>query len=147
MSTIVVSNVDLCTEAQRELFGAGRIELADALIAADCVDHGIEVGPGRDDAAIVPRGPEGIKAVVQWLRGSFPDLCYEIEDAFGAGDRVALRCIARGTHTAEFLGRAPTGRSFAVQQIHIFRVRDGKIAEHWACRDDAGMMHQLGFAG
>ncbi len=146
--TTATTNVDLCVRAQRELFGAGRLELADELIAPDCVDHGGESapgGPGREaDAA---RGPDAIKTVVRWLRGAFPDLTYEVEDAFGDGDRVALRCTVRGTHQGEFLGRPPTGRSFAVGQIHLFRVRDGQIAEHWACRDDVGMMRQLGLAG
>jgi len=145
--TTTTGNVDLCITVQRELFGAGRMELADELIGADCLDHGGEIGPrvaGRE--AGVARGPEGIKSVVGWLRSAFPDLAYEIEDAFGTGDRVAIRCMARGTHRGEFLGRPPTGRSFAVQQIYLFRVSDGQIVEHWAARDDVGMMHQLGLA-
>lgn len=148
MEITTTSNVDLCVKAQLELFGAGRLGLADELIDPQCIDHGAESGPrgdGRDPST--PRGPEGIKATVHWLRGAFPDLAYEIEDAFGDGDRVALRCVARGTHDGEFLGRPPTGRRFAAQQIHVFRVEDGRIAEHWACRDDVGMMRQLGLAG
>jgi len=137
-----MTNVDLCIRVQRELFGEGRLELADEAIAHDCVDHGGEIGPGGADGAA--RGPEGIKRVVGWLRSAFPDLKYEIEDAFGGGDRVALRCTVRGTHGGEFLGQRPTGRRFAVQQIHVFRVSDGQIAEHWAARDDVGMMRQLG---
>jgi predicted ester cyclase len=145
MSTATVTaNIDLCVQLQRELFGAGRLELADELVAADCVDHGGESGPGGVGAA---RGPEGIKGVARWLRGAFPDLAYDIEDAFGDGDRVAIRCIARGTLQGEFLGRQPTGQTFAVQQIHMFRISDGQIAEHWAARDDVGMMRQLGLAG
>jgi len=50
-----------------------------------------------------------------------------------------------GVHHGEFLGRPATGRRFSAGQIHLFRVADGKIAEHWAKRDDAGMMRQLGF--
>jgi predicted ester cyclase len=146
MSTTTTANVDLCVRAHIELFGAGRLELADELITPDCVDHGGDAGPpvhGRD-----PRtGPEAIKWVVRWLRGAFPDLAYDIDDAFGDGDRVAVRCTVRGTQTGEFLGRAPTGRSVCVQQIHIFRIEDGRIAEHWACRDDVGMLRQLGFTG
>ena len=150
MSTTITAtaNVDLCVRVQRELFGAGRLELAEELIAADCIDHGGENGPGgtgREAGASC--GPEGIRGVVRWLRSAFPDLAYEIEDAFGDGDRVAIRCIARGTHQGEFLGRHPTGRCFAVQQIHMFRVKEGQIAEHWAARDDVGMMRQLGLAG
>ena len=145
MST-TMANVDLCVRAQVELFGAGRLELADELIAPDCVDHGGEGGPPVD--GLDPgRGPEAVKWVVRWLRGAFPDLAYDIDDAFGHGDRVALRCTARGTQTGEFLGRAATGRSFSAQQIHIFRIEDGRVAEHWACRNDAGMMRQLGPTG
>ena len=38
----------------------------------------------------------------------------------------------------------PTGRTFEVQHNHMYRVLDGKIAEHFANRDDVGMMWQLG---
>jgi predicted ester cyclase len=67
-------------------------------------------------------------------------------------DRVALRCAAlrctvRGTHKRDFLGQTPTERRFEIQQIHIYRVQDGRIAEHWACRDDVAMFHQLGLTG
>jgi len=145
MDTAISPQVDLCITAQCELFGAGRLDLAEELIAPDCLDHGAEQGPrAQADAA---RGPEVIAGVVRWLRGAFPDLSYDIDDAFGDGDRVALRCTVRGTHEGEFLGRAPTGRRFAVQQIHLYRVSDGRIAEHWACRDDVGLMRQLGLLG
>ncbi|MGH2896146.1 MAG: ester cyclase [Solirubrobacteraceae bacterium] len=148
MITTETTNVDLCVRAQLELFGAGRLELAEELIAPGCVDHGAESGPPRDGGAVkAPTGPEAIKAVVHWLRTAFPDLAYEVQDAFGGGDRVALRCTMRGTHSGEFLGHAPTGRAFAVQQIHVYRLQDGRIVEHWACRDDVGMLRQLGVAG
>lgn len=146
MSTTTAANIGLCVRAQTELFGAGRLELADELIAPDCADHGAESGPpvdGRDPGT----GPEAVRWVVRWLRGAFSDLAYEIDDAFGQDDRVVLRCTVRGTQTGEFLGQPATGHSFSVQQIHIFRIEDGRIAEHWACRDDSGMMRQLGLAG
>ncbi|HNA99525.1 MAG TPA: ester cyclase [Marmoricola sp.] len=38
----------------------------------------------------------------------------------------------------------PTGRRFEAKQMHIIRVANGQIAEHWGVRDDAGMMRQLG---
>jgi predicted ester cyclase len=37
-----------------------------------------------------------------------------------------------------------TGREFSVEHTHIVRILDGKIVEHWANRDDADMMRQLG---
>ncbi len=39
----------------------------------------------------------------------------------------------------------PTGRPFAVTQTHWLRVRDGRVVEHWANRDDIGMALQLGW--
>jgi hypothetical protein len=42
------------------------------------------------------------------------------------------------------VGVNPTGRTFEVQHIHMYRVLDGKIAEHFATRDEVGMMRQLG---
>ena len=32
----------------------------------------------------------------------------------------------------------------SVRHVHLYRVADGKIAEHWAVRDDLGMLLQLG---
>jgi predicted ester cyclase len=39
---------------------------------------------------------------------------------------------------------APTGRRVDVASQHWYRVRDGKITEHWAVRDDLTMGRQLG---
>ena len=38
----------------------------------------------------------------------------------------------------------PEGKSFSVEHLHIYRVIDGRIAEHWVVRDDLGMMLQIG---
>jgi predicted ester cyclase len=42
------------------------------------------------------------------------------------------------------VGITPTGKKFAVQHIHSFKLTDGLIGEHCATRDDLGMMVQLG---
>ena len=42
------------------------------------------------------------------------------------------------------LVNAATGKRVAAQQSHWFRVVDGKLAEHWAVRDDLGVLRQLG---
>ncbi len=69
---------------------------------------------------------------------------YEPQDVFSAGNRVVVRSLMSGTHTGEFMGHPATGKRFTYQQIHIFRVNDGKVAEHWANRDDVGLFQQLG---
>jgi predicted ester cyclase len=131
-----VENSELCVRAQKEIFEAGNLDLADEIVAPDFVDH--EAPPGT------PRGPEAVKRVAAWLRSALGDLRYEVEDVFESGDRVAVRSTCHGVHVGELFGHAPTGRSFSSGQIHLFRVENGRIAEHWAKRDDVGMMRQLG---
>jgi predicted ester cyclase len=67
-----------------------------------------------------------------------------VEDVLADGDLVAYRATVTGTHRGELLGIPPTDRSFRVEHMHFLRLRDGKAAEHWACRDDLGMLTQLG---
>jgi lactoylglutathione lyase len=40
-------------------------------------------------------------------------------------------------------GEAATGRPAAWAFIHLWRVANGLIVEHWACRDDLGLLVQL----
>ena len=55
-----------------------------------------------------------------------------------------LRCTLTGTHEGPFMGIPPTGRKIEVNEIHIYRLKDGKAVEHRVGRDDLGAMRQLG---
>ncbi len=106
------------------------------LLTPDVVDHyGL---PG------LPPGREGWNMNRKILRSAFPDACWHEEDFFAEGDRVVGRYTLRGTHLGDFLGTPPTGNSIEVSNIHILRVVDGKVVEHWGHGDDMGMMRQLG---
>lgn len=71
------------------------------------------------------------------------------------GDLVAVHATMSGRQTGPFVAYGPDGtvtavfpplgRHFASTQTHWFRMRDGKVAEHWANRDDLGMGQQLGW--
>ena len=136
MSSTLTDNVDAVVSTQLEYYGAGRYDLAEQVVTDDYIDH--EAPPGT------PLGPEGANAVLRWLRSAFDDLTYEVKDAFGDGDRVAVRLITRGTHTGEFMGKPPTGRRFEIEAIHIYRLENGRVAEHWAKRDDVALAQQIG---
>lgn len=136
MSSTVASNLDVALRTQLEYYGQGRYDLAEEVVTADYIDH--EAPPGT------PAGPQGANAVLRWLRGAFNDLAYEVKDAFGDGDRVAIRLVTRGTHTGEFMGKPPTGRPFEMEAIHLYRIENGRVAEHWAKRDDVALAHQIG---
>ncbi len=122
-----------------ELLYRGDLDAADKLVHPDFVNH--EAPPGS------PQGPDGLKQTVAWLRGLWGDMRAEIEDLICAGDKVVARVTMHGRHVGEFLGRPPTGKEYAVQQVHIYRFQDGKLIEHWGCRDDLGQALQLGLIG
>ena len=87
---------------------------------------------------------DGYKKRVGYMIEAFPDLSIEVHDLFSDGDRVAVLLTASGTHSANFLGVAPTGERASWTAIAIYRVVDGRIVERWENRDDLGMMRQLG---
>ena len=61
------------------------------------------------------------------------------------GDVVAARVLTEGTNLGKLNGvMPPTGKRFSARQSHWFRVEEGKLAEHWATRDDLTVMLQLG---
>jgi predicted ester cyclase len=122
-----------------ELFERGNLGAADDVIHPEFVNH--EAPPGN------PQGPEGLKETVSWLRGLWGPMRAEIEDEIAAEDKVVARVIMHGRHLGEFLGRPPTGREFATKQIHIWRLEDAKVIEHWSVRDDLGQALQLGLIG
>ena len=83
------------------------------------------------------------------LRAGFPDFGFTVEDLFSAGDRVAARVTVRGTHDGDFMGRLAqaAGQQFAVASVGIFRIANGRIAEHWGVFDQLAMLGQLGAFG
>jgi predicted ester cyclase len=99
-------------------------------------------------------GREGMQKVFEALFSVFPDFTYRIDEATADGDRVVCKVWMTGTHRGKptfsevFSGMLtnvePTGKRVEVLHFHSFRVRDGKIAEHAAVRDDLGMLIQLG---
>ena len=93
-----------------------------------------------------------VKNIVRVWRTAFPDLRFIVDCMVAEGDLVMCETSFQGTHLGEFPlipplqgpTLAPNGKAFAVKHIHRFRLRDGKIIEHFAVRDDLGMFQQLG---
>ncbi|MGH3118151.1 MAG: ester cyclase [Gaiellales bacterium] len=47
------------------------------------------------------------------------------------GDPVAVRLTSHAMHSGEFMGMPASGKEYTASETHIFRIRDGKVAEHW----------------
>ena len=91
----------------------------------------------------------------RWLRSAFSELAWEIHHAIQEDDLVVVHATMSGQQTGPFVayGRdgevaavfPPWGHRFETTQSHWFRMREGKVAEHWANRDELGMGQQLGW--
>lgn len=87
---------------------------------------------------------EGYKQVGYAFLAGFPDINVTILDQFEEDGKVASRVRWTGTHTGEFNGIPPTGRTFHNEDITIDYVVNGQIKERWTIGDLMGMMQQLG---
>jgi predicted ester cyclase len=112
-------------------------------MADDYLEHAVapfgQAEPGR------VKGPAALRQTFEWLVAQFPDLQMTIEAMVAEGDTVVVRVLSEGTNLGPLNGVVPpTGKRFSARQSHWFRVEDGKLAEHWATREDLVAMLQLG---
>ena len=127
-----MSPEDLRIRARRlveEVLNQGDLAVADELMTPTCVHHvpGGELAPG-------------LASLRDWLSRThriFPDFHAIVEDEFAAGDRVAQRVTAYGTHAA-------TGRPAEFSVLQIVRAGpDGRFAELWCSADVLTALRQL----
>jgi len=86
---------------------------------------------------------EGLKEHIRIAEAGFPE--YELIPSLlvAEGDLVAARCTFRGVHKGEFAGVKPTGRRVSADLMIFYRMRDGRIAEHWMQMDARELIEQL----
>jgi predicted ester cyclase len=92
------------------------------------------------------RNPPGLVAHIENARRLFaalPDLHLVVEDRIFGGEKIVARCLYTGTQRGRFLGVEPTGKEIKFGTIDIWRVENGKLAEHWDQVDFAGILQQL----
>jgi predicted ester cyclase len=115
---------------------AGDDTFLDELVAVDMVNH-----------AAGPQGRDGLARILRTIDHDLGPVTLEQHHLIGNGDTVAQHLTLRGTHresTMPLLADVPpSGRLIAWTFIHIWRVADGLIVEHWACRDDMGLLEQV----
>ena len=126
---------DVVEELFRRQQGADETVLDD-LVAEDMVNH-----------AAGPQGREGLRAILRTIEADLGPTSLEQHHLIGEGDLVVQHVSLHGSHrgsTMPLLAGVPaTGRAAVWAFIHIWRVSNGMLVEHWACRDDMGLVEQL----
>lgn len=118
-----------------EIFVQRQSKAVDELLSDDFVSHTWRsTGDGKGD----------LRRAIERLSEVLADVRLTVEDMIAEGDRVAVRLTAQATQVGPFMGLLPSGKSYSISEIHIFRVRGGKVNEHWHQYDQLGIMRQLG---
>ena len=133
-----IDGEQLKAEARRvleEIFPADDEQALLATMKDNFVNH--EAPPG------MPSGTESVCYIMHLLARAFSEQKWTIDQVMAEGDLVTIRCTHSGRHTGDYFGLPATGREFSYRQMHMVRFDGSKSCEHWAVRDDAGLMRQL----
>ncbi len=118
-----------------DILNGGDLNALEEIATSDYEEHDPLPGQGT--------GLQGLKDRVTMLREAL-DPHFTIEDVVAESDKVVVRWTNSGTHVGEFFGAPATHKSFTIPGIDVFRVRDGKLAEHWHVVDQLSLLQQLG---
>jgi steroid delta-isomerase-like uncharacterized protein len=117
-----------------KIFGTKEFSGLGELMREDYIQHNPLVGHGR----------KGFQAFFEaWFKAS-PDFKYELKQIVSEGDKVWAYGTYSGTHKGDWLGIPATGKVYKFDAVDIFRVQDGKLAEHWDVLDVYSLFKQLG---
>lgn len=128
-------NKVLVRAAVEQMFGGRDPALADRFVAEGYVEHNPRLAGGR----------AGVVAFLERVRAGFPnDYHADITQMFGEDDRVTVFIRWHGVQDEPFLGMPPTGKDIAFNTADIWRVQDGKLAEHWDVVDQTDRALAMG---
>ncbi len=93
---------------------------------------------------LVPQGAGGFKTFfAEWFK-AVPDWRYTLTKIVSEGDTVWAYGTYSGTQKGDWLGIPATHKGYSIHAVDIFRIENGKLAEHWDVIDAYGLFKQLG---
>jgi steroid delta-isomerase-like uncharacterized protein len=122
MEMIELNNKSLVRRYYEEVLNQRQLQVFNELADRDFVSY------LPDDHSI---GLEVYKQAIAGTLAAIPDLRVTIEDQIAADDKVVTRWKVAGTPRVEFAGIKPNGKPITLTAIHIHRVQNGKLREHW----------------
>ena len=131
------ANKDLVKRFVQQVKNERKLDKIGDFFAADYKEH-------NETVASFGPGIAGYQSFLGHLFAAFPDDHVEIELLTADADLVSYRAREKGTHKGEFLGIPPTGKAATWTEIQFFRIKNGKVVEHWVDVDIFSWFQQLG---
>ena len=124
---------------------AVRTEVA-ALNAGDLATYGAAFDPACARWTLGFEGtatPAQVGEQLADLMRAFDGLHLDEEMILGDANRVVARWRTSGTHVADYVGIAATGRAFAVQTCEIYEFAGDRVVATWSYGDPMDLVRQL----
>jgi predicted SnoaL-like aldol condensation-catalyzing enzyme len=131
----IEKNKQVVREFYEEVFHKRNLDIVDRYMHEDYIQHNPDADQGRIGFV---KFHEGFFAAIPDFRATILQLVAE-------GDLVYVYNRITGTHTGEgFLNYPPTGNRIEFEAVDMFRLRDGKLCEHWDVADTRALFTQVG---
>jgi predicted SnoaL-like aldol condensation-catalyzing enzyme len=135
MSDKSKKNKDVVTKFYNDVFIRHDMSKLDSYMRDDYIQHNQDC----------PQGKAGFVEFFNVIFKAVPDFSYTLKKMAAEGDIVMAFSSTTGTHTGgEWIGKEADGAALDYDVVDIFRVQDGKIAEHWDVADTFTFFRQLG---
>lgn len=130
----ITTNKTLISEFIRQVWNERKLELLDRFIHADYRDH-----------SFIPSVPGNKEGLVQWIGAVSASFDHQtvIESLVAENDMVAAHILFRVKQVGRWRNVEPSGKAAEVKGFRHFRMKDGKIMEHWALLDGEALQTAL----
>ena len=89
-------------------------------------------------------GAKGYLSLVHWLRKSFPDVQWHMQEIVAEEDKAAVLWECTGTHKGDFMGIPATNKQFKTTFMNIYYFNEeGKITKDIAAVGMIGIINAL----
>jgi predicted SnoaL-like aldol condensation-catalyzing enzyme len=137
VTTAAEQNKDVVSRFYNDVFINHDMSRIDEYMRDDYIQHNADC----------PQGKAGFLEFFDTIFRAVPDFSYTLKQMVAESDIVMTYSTTTGTHTGgEWLGQEPTGNRLRFDVVDIFRLEDGKIAEHWDVADTFTFFSTLGIA-
>jgi predicted SnoaL-like aldol condensation-catalyzing enzyme len=112
----LAANKKLVFDMWRAIIQAGRVDLAEQYFTEDYIQHNPNVASGRAAMVEFMKSTRPVKPIDKQI--NFPVISFMAE-----GDMVMVATVSKE--------KDPDGNPYIGTHFDLFRIQDGKIAEHW----------------
>jgi predicted ester cyclase len=122
-----------------DCFSTGNSAAIDTLLAENAVDH------SEDTTMHLPKGPAGLRKMIELFREGETDFKSEIKQMVAEGDVLMVYSTMSGTNSGPMMGMPATNKSWSADGVDVIKFGpDLKMVEHWGVFDQLKMMKDLG---